>query len=67
MSGVVALNNDFRQFEVYLEPRVQDKIVERHGANDVLFQAFFDKPEFKEQMLKWLTKSLYDGIRKDSA
>jgi type I restriction enzyme R subunit len=64
---VVALNNDFQQFEVYLEPKVQDKIVERHGANDGLFQAFFDKPEFKEQMLKWLTKSLYDGIRKDSA
>jgi len=31
----------------------------------VLFQAFFDKPEFKEQMLKWLTKSLYEGIRKE--
>jgi len=62
---VVALNNDFQQFEVYLEPKVQDKIVERHGANDGLFQAFFDKPEFKEQMLRWLTKSLYDGIRKE--
>jgi len=64
---VVALNNDFQQFEVYLEPKVQDRIVQRHEANDGLFQAFFDKPEFKEQMLKWLTKSLYDGIRKDSA
>jgi type I restriction enzyme, R subunit len=64
---VVALNNDFQQFEVYLEPKVQDKIVERHGANDGLFQAFFDKPEFKEEMLKWLTKSLYDGFRKESA
>jgi len=62
---VVALNNDFQQFEVYLEPKVQDKIVERHEANDGLFQAFFDKPEFKEQMLSWLTESLYDGIRKE--
>ncbi len=35
------------------------------GLNDGLFQAFFDKPEFKEQMLSWLTKSLYDGIRKE--
>ena len=64
---VVALNNDFQQFEVYLEPKVQDKIVDRHEANDGLFQAYFDKPEFREQMLKWLTKSLYDGIREDSA
>jgi hypothetical protein len=32
---------------------------------DGLSQAFFDKPELKEQMLRWLTKSLYDGIRKD--
>jgi len=62
---VVALNNDFQQFEVYLGPKVQDRIVERHAANDGLFQAFFDKPEFKERMLKWLTKSLYDGIRKE--
>ena len=61
-----ALNNHFQQLEVYREPKVQDRIVERHEANDGLFQAFFDKPEFKEQMLKWLTKSLYDGSRKDS-
>jgi hypothetical protein len=44
---------------------VQDRIVERHEANDGLFQAFFDKPDFKEQMLKRLTKSLYDEIRKE--
>lgn len=59
----VALNNDFSQFEVYLEPRVQEKVVERHEANEGLFQAYFDKPEFKTHMLKWLTKALYDGIR----
>lgn len=60
---VVALNSDFRQFEVYLEPRVQEKVVERHEANEGLFQAFFDKPEFRTHMLDWLTKALYDGIR----
>lgn len=62
---VVALNNDFRQFEVYLEPKVQEKVVERHEANEGLFQAYFDKPEFKGQMLKWLTNALYDSIRDD--
>jgi type I restriction enzyme R subunit len=62
---VVALNNDFQQFEVYLEPKVEGAIVDRQESNDTLFQAFFDKPEFKEQMLRWLTRSLYDGIRKD--
>ncbi|RKT79216.1 type I restriction enzyme R subunit [Terracoccus luteus] len=62
---LVALNNDFRQFEVYLEPKVQEKVVQRHEANDSLFQAFFDKPEFKEQMLRWIGRALYDGIRDD--
>ncbi len=61
------MDNDFRQFEVYLEPRVQEKVVERHAANEGLFQAYFDKPESKEQMLRWLTTLLYHGIRERSA
>jgi type I restriction enzyme R subunit len=62
---VVALNNDFQQFKVFLEPRVEDKIVDRQQANDTLFQAYFDKPEFRDLMVDWLTKTLYDGIRGD--
>lgn len=64
---VVALNNDFRQFEVYLEPKVQEKVVERHEANEGLFQAYFDKPEFRGQMLTWLTQvSTAASVRRGS-
>lgn len=60
---VVALNNDYQQFRVFLEPLLEGKIVDRQEANETLFQAFFDKPEFRELMQAWLTKKLYDGIR----
>lgn len=39
------------------------KIVDRQQSHDALFQAYFDKPEFRNLMLDWLTKTLYDGIR----
>ena len=42
----VALGNDFDQFKVYLEPLLENKIVDRHEANGALFSAYFDKPEF---------------------
>jgi hypothetical protein len=41
------------------------RLVERHEANVVLFQAFFDRPEFRDRMLRWMARSLYDGIRGD--
>jgi hypothetical protein len=50
---------------VFLEPLLEGKIVDRQESNDVLFQAFFDKPEFRELMQAWLTQKLYEGIRKD--
>ena len=59
----MALNNDYDQFKVFLEPKLEGKIVDRHESNDVLFQAFFDKPEFRQAMEAWLTRKLYDGIR----
>jgi type I restriction enzyme R subunit len=61
---VVALHNDLEQFRVFLEPLLEGRIVDRQEANDVLFTAFFDKPEFRELMVRWLTRTLYDGIRK---
>jgi hypothetical protein len=45
---VVALTNDYQQFKVFLEPLLEGKIVDRQESNDVLFQAFFDKPEFRD-------------------
>ncbi|MFP5346625.1 MAG: UvrB domain 3-containing protein, partial [Actinomycetes bacterium] len=60
---VVALNNDFEQFRVYLEPRLEDSLIDRQEQNEALFQAFFDKPEFREAMQAWVTDRLYRSIR----
>jgi len=56
---VVALNNDFEQFKVFLEPRLQDGIIDRQEQNGVLFEAFFDKPEFRDAMQAWVSERLY--------
>lgn len=64
---VVALNNDIQQFGVYLRPLLDGIIVDRHGANDELFRAYFDKPEFKEMMADYLLRSLYERLRSEPA
>ncbi|HET8599443.1 MAG TPA: hypothetical protein VFL99_03890, partial [Segeticoccus sp.] len=64
---VAAVDNNFHQFEVFLEPRVDERIVDRQTANEELFQAYFDKPEFRALTLKWLGRALYDGIRAESS
>jgi type I restriction enzyme R subunit len=61
----VAMHNDYEQFLVYLEPLLEGKIVDRHEANDVLFRAFFDKPEFRDLMVDWLAKKVYRDVRRD--
>ena len=58
-----ARNNDLDQFRVFVEPVIEDKIIDRHEANDVLFQAFFDKPDFRELLLKMLVENSYKRIR----
>jgi type I restriction enzyme R subunit len=60
---VVALNNDLEQFKVYLEPKLQDGIIDRQEQNGALFEAFFDKPDFKEAMQAWISERLYRNIR----
>ena len=60
---VVALNNDFEQFKVFLEPRLQDGVIDRQEQNGVLFEAYFDKPDFREAMQAWVTERLYRNIR----
>lgn len=51
---VVALNNDYDQFRIMLEKLAEDMIVDRHQANGMLFDAFFDKPGFREYLLEYL-------------
>ena len=41
---------------------VADAIVERHEANGQLFNAFYEKPGFREDVMKFLAGS-YDDIR----
>jgi type I restriction enzyme R subunit len=63
---VVALNNDRTQFQVVLERHAEDAIIDRHQANGMLFNAFFEKPGFREALLDFLG-SAYDEIRHDRA
>lgn len=60
----VARGNDFENFEIYLEPKIEGQIIDRHEQNEVLFQAFFNKPEFQQMMVKAMSKSLYEHFNK---
>ncbi len=60
---VVALSNDLEQFRIFLQPRLDGGILDRQGQNEALFQAYFDRPEFQQQMRSWLTERLYRTIR----
>lgn len=60
---VVALNNDRDHCQVALEKIAEDAITERHESNGQLFNAFVDKPGFREKLLEYLAGS-YDEIRK---
>lgn len=62
---VVALNNDRDQFSIVLEKFAEDAIIDRHQANGALFNAFFEKPGFREALLEYLG-SAYDEIRDET-
>lgn len=61
---VVALNNDRENFTVELAKFVDDAIVDRHEANGQLFNAFFEKPGFRDAVIKYLSAT-YDEIRQE--
>ena len=63
---VVALNNDREQYQVVLEKMAEDAIIERHESNGQLFNAFFEKPGFRQKLLEYLAES-YDEIRDEDA
>ncbi len=56
----VAVGNDYDNFEMYLEPLIADELIERHDANEDLFKAFFNQPDFQRMMTKALSMSLYN-------
>jgi type I restriction enzyme, R subunit len=59
---VVALNNDRDQYGVVLHKKAESMIVDRHEANGQLFNAFFEKPGFRDALIRYLAES-YDEIR----
>ena len=63
---VVALNNDYDQFAIMLEKMAESMIVDRHQANGALFDAYFEKPGFREALLDYLGGA-YHEIRQQGA
>jgi len=56
----VAVANDYDNFELYFEPLVAGGLIERHEANEDLFKAFFNQPDFQRMMTRALSMSLYN-------
>jgi len=63
---VVALHNDRDQFRIFLERFATDAIIDRHEANGMLFNAFFEKPGFAQALMDYLGGA-YDEIREAQA
>ena len=49
----VALNNDRSQFEMVLEQKVKDLLIDRHDKNGVLFDLFFSNPDFQVSLVRY--------------
>ena len=58
----IAEENDKAQYTVALEAKIKDLIVERHESNGVLFDAFFDNPQFAKVMMNYLAET-YEAFR----
>jgi type I restriction enzyme R subunit len=61
----VALNNDRSQFEMVLEQKVKDLLIDRHDKNGVLFDLFFANPDFQTSLVRYLAGT-YDEFHKES-
>ncbi len=61
----VALNNDRSQYEMVLEQKIKDLLVDRHDKNGELFDLFFANPDFQVSLVRYLAGT-YDEFRKES-
>ena len=61
----VAENNDRSQFEMILDQKVKDLLVDRHEKNGILFDLFFSNPDFQVSLVKYLAGT-YDEFRKEA-
>jgi hypothetical protein len=62
----IALNNYEDNFRKALEKRADNAMIERHEANAVLFNAFFEKPGFWDAFIRFLAQA-YPEIRDEEA
>lgn len=58
----VALNNDRSQFELVLEEKIKELLLQRHNSNGELFSQFFANPDFQQMLLGYLGGT-YDEFR----
>ena len=61
----VAQNNDRSQYELVLQQKIKDLLVERHDKNGVLFDMFFANPGFQTALMGYLAGT-YDEFRQEA-
>lgn len=61
----VALNNDRSQFEIVLEQKFKDLLLDRHDKNGGLLDLFFANPDFQSMLLRYLGGT-YDEFRNEA-
>jgi type I restriction enzyme R subunit len=61
----VAQHNDRHQFEMVLEQRIKDLLVDRQDKNGVLFDMYFANPGFQASFLRYLSGT-YDEFRQEA-
>ena len=62
----VAQHNDRGQYQLVLEQKIKDLLVDRQEKNGVLFDMFFDNPDFQVSLLSYLSGT-YDEFRREVA
>ena len=62
----VARNNDRSQYEMVLEQKIKELLLDRHEKNGVLFDMFFANPDFQSMLLNYLGGT-YDEFRREAA
>ncbi|WP_406832806.1 DEAD/DEAH box helicase family protein [Pedococcus sp. KACC 23699] len=61
----VAQHNDRSQYQMVLEQKIKDLLLDRHEKNGVLFDLFFANPDFQSSLLHYLAGT-YDEFRRQA-
>lgn len=63
----VALHNDQEQFRVFLQPWIEQSIVDRHQSDGELFDSYFASDERRELVDDFLVRGVYAKVRTQAA